>query len=88
MSSATALRIKFNSMIATRNLDQAITALAINDESTAEGMMIRVALINHIENLSPAIKAWVMDFYGEEGLDNESVDYRDAILLARDEVAA
>jgi hypothetical protein len=78
-------REKFDALIETRTLDQAISDLSLVDDSTTEGMMIRVALIYHIENLSPAIKAWVDEFYSGPDEDPRwNIDYPDAILLARD----
>jgi len=82
-------REKFTAMVESRTLDQAISALVLVDCSTTEGMMIRTALIHHIENTSPAIEAWVSDFYtGEDDAACWDIDYPDAILLARDAVAA
>jgi len=82
-------REKFTAMVESRTLDQAISALVLNDSGTVEGMMIRTALIRHIETISPAIAEWVANFYPD---DFESpiwdIDYPDAILLARDAVAA
>lgn len=84
-TTATTARTKFNNMIESRTLDQAISALLLVDDTTTEGMMIRVALINHIEKISPVIAAWVSDFYDQEDdHPNWDIDYPDAILLARD----
>lgn len=91
MNTATAAtaRTKFTAMIESRTLEQAISALTLNDSSTVEGMMIRVALINHIEKINPAIAAWVSDFYNEDDEHpNWDIDYPDAILLAHDETQA
>lgn len=85
----TTARQKFDAMIESRTLTQAISDLTVNtkNESTTEGMMIRVALIGHIEKLSPAIAAWVSDFYdGEDDAPCWDIDYPDAILLARAEL--
>jgi len=88
-TTATEARSKFNAMIESRTLDQSIATLTLNDESTVEGMMVRVALINHIEKISPAIAAWVADFYDkDDDHTNWDIDYRDAILLAHDETRA
>jgi hypothetical protein len=81
------VRRKFNTLVESRTLNEAISALTLVDSSTREGMMVRVALIKHIENISPAIADWLENFY--DGPDEDhcwKVDYADAILLAKDEL--
>jgi len=78
-------RVRFDAMIESRTLDQSVSVLLLADTTTAEGMMIRTALIKHIETLSPAIEEWVSDFYSGPDEDPRwDIDYPDAILLARD----
>lgn len=85
MSNATALRTKFEAMIDARTLNQATTDLILVDDTTAEGMMIRIGLIKSIEKRFPAITAWINNFYdGEDDDPCWDIDYPEAILLARD----
>ena len=84
MSTATTLRTKFNDMIDSRTLDQATTELLLVDDTTEEGMMIRLGYIRSIEKRFPAIAEWLNNFYdGEDDAPCWNIDYPEAIILAR-----
>lgn len=70
------------------SLDQASAALLeLREPKSEEHMLVRVSLIASIERRFPPIAAWLTAFYdGDDDAPCWSVDYPDAILLARSEL--
>lgn len=76
-------RQKFEAMIDSRSLEQSVSDLLLVDDSTTEGMMIRVGIINSVEKRFPAVAAWIADFYPEDEEDPRwELDYPEVLVLA------